>query len=79
MKDLTDEEAVALDKYYTNHIPKVGPNEGGFFSNRTRHLMPVDDLSAAYIRTAAEAEHKTPVEIIGQLVREKIASSAVSS
>jgi hypothetical protein len=74
MKDLTDEEAAVLDKYYTAHIPKVGPNEDGFFANRTRHLMPVDDLSAAYIRTAAEAEHKTPVEIIGQLVREKIAA-----
>jgi hypothetical protein len=76
MKDLTDEEAAALDKYYTVHIPKVGPNEGGFFANRTRCLMPVDDLSAAYIRTAAEAEHKTPVEIIGQLVREKIAAAS---
>ncbi|AEF82970.1 hypothetical protein TREAZ_3242 [Leadbettera azotonutricia ZAS-9] len=38
--------------------------------------MPVDELSAAYIRSACEAEHKTPVEIIGQLVREKIAATA---
>ncbi|GHU11477.1 hypothetical protein FACS1894151_11160 [Spirochaetia bacterium] len=78
MKDLTDEEAAALDEYYTTHIPKVGPNEGGFFANRTRRdtcsasvMMPVDDLSAAYIRSACEAERKTPVEIIGELVREK--------
>jgi hypothetical protein len=75
MKDLTDEEAAALDEYYTTHIPKVGPNEGGFFANRTRCLMPVDDLSAAYIRSAAEAEHNTPTEIIGELIREKIAVS----
>ncbi|WP_043923099.1 hypothetical protein [Leadbettera azotonutricia] len=76
MKDLTDEEAAALDEYYTSHIPKVGPNEGGFFANPARRLMPVDELSAAYIRSACEAEHKTPVEIIGQLVREKIAATA---
>ncbi|GHV57744.1 hypothetical protein AGMMS49579_24050 [Spirochaetia bacterium] len=76
MKDLTDEQAAALDEYYTSHIPKVGPNEGGFFANRTRRLMPVDDLSAAYIRSACEAEHKTPAEIIGELVREKLSVSA---
>jgi hypothetical protein len=75
MKDLTDEQAAALDEYYTSHIPKVGPNEGGFFANRTRRLMPVDDLSAAYIRSACEAEHKTPAEIIGELVREKLSVS----
>ena len=76
MKDLTDEEAAALDEHYTTHIPKVGANEGGFFANRAVRLMPVDDLSAAYIRSACEAEHKTPVEVIGQLVREKISASA---
>jgi hypothetical protein len=76
MNDLTDKEAAALDAYYTAHIPKVGPNEGGFFANRTRRLMPVDDLSAAYIRSAADAAHKTPAQIIGELVREKLAVSA---
>jgi hypothetical protein len=76
MNDLTDKEAAALDEYYTTHIPKVGPNEGGFFANRTRRLIPVDDLSAAYIRSAAEATHKTPTQIIGELVREKLSVSA---
>jgi hypothetical protein len=78
MKDLTDKEAAALDEYYTTHIPKVGPNEGGFFANPTRRLIPVDDLSAAYIRSACEAEHKTPAEIVGQLVREKIAGGCLA-
>jgi hypothetical protein len=79
MNDLTDKEAAELDEYYTTHIPKVGPNEGGFFANRTRRdtcfasvMMPVDDLSAAYIRSAAEAEHKTPMDIIGDLVRKEL-------
>jgi hypothetical protein len=76
MKDLTDKEAAALDEYYTSHIPTVGPNEGGFFANRTRHLMPVDDLSAASIRSACEAEHKSPTQIIGEMVRERIAVAA---
>ncbi|MHC6204158.1 hypothetical protein ACYULU_13315 [Breznakiellaceae bacterium SP9] len=72
MKDLTEEEAVALDEYYTTNIPKVDPNEGGFFA-RTRRLMPMDDLSVAYIHSACEATHKTPAEIIDCLVREKMA------
>ncbi|MDR1956187.1 MAG: hypothetical protein LBQ30_04960 [Treponema sp.] len=75
MNDLTDEEAAALDEYYTTHIPHVGLNEGGFFANRTRRLMPVDDLSAAYIRAACEVEHKTPAQIIDELIREKLAVS----
>ncbi|MDR1909833.1 MAG: hypothetical protein LBQ35_07985 [Spirochaetaceae bacterium] len=75
MNDLTDEEAAALDEYYTAHIPKVGPNEGGFFANRTRRLMPVDDVSATWLRVQSEATHKTPTEIIGELIREKIAVS----
>jgi hypothetical protein len=46
-----------------------------FFANRTRRLMPVDDLSAIWLRIRAEATHKTPTEIIGELIREKIAVS----
>ena len=72
MNDLTDKEAALLDEYYTTHIPRVGPNEGGFFANRTHRLMPVDDLSAAYLRSAAEAAHKTPMDIIGDLVRKEL-------
>ena len=72
MTDLTDKEAAMLDEYYSTHIPKVGPNEGGFFANRTCALMPVDELSAAYIRSAAEAARKTPMEVIGELVRKEL-------
>jgi hypothetical protein len=36
----------------------------------------LDDLSAGYIRSKADAAHKTPTEIIGEMVREKIAATA---
>jgi hypothetical protein len=36
--------------------------------------MP-DDVSATWLRVQAEADHKTSTEIIGELVREKIAAS----
>jgi hypothetical protein len=37
----------------------------------------VDSLSEDYLFTKAIAGHKTPTEIIGELVREKTASSSV--
>ncbi|GHV76073.1 hypothetical protein AGMMS49942_08940 [Spirochaetia bacterium] len=39
-----------------------------------RSFYALDDLSAAYITARAEAVHKEPSEIIGELVREKIAA-----
>jgi hypothetical protein len=36
-------------------------------------MVILDPFSAGYIKSAAEAEHKTPAEVIGELVREKIA------
>ena len=36
----------------------------------------LDAVSADYIQTKAEAFHKTPADIIGELVREKISASA---
>jgi hypothetical protein len=37
--------------------------------------ITVDDLSADYLTTKAIATHKTPAEINGEMVREKIAAS----
>jgi hypothetical protein len=35
-------------------------------------MVLLDELSAGYIRSRADAAHKSPTEIIGELVREKI-------
>jgi hypothetical protein len=39
-------------------------------------MFAVDALSAQYFTAKATAEHKTTMEIIGELVREKIAASS---
>jgi hypothetical protein len=36
----------------------------------------LDAISANYLITKAEAAHKTPAQIIGELVREKLAATA---
>jgi hypothetical protein len=38
-------------------------------------LVEVDKLTAGWLRTKAASTHKTPTELIGELVREKIAVS----
>jgi hypothetical protein len=76
MKDLTDEEYDALDEELTRTIPKLGPNGTGFLSQREARRMGLDNLSVNYLWTKAVADHKTPAQIIGELVRKEIALSA---
>jgi hypothetical protein len=40
-------------------------------------MVMLDQFSAGYIKSVAEAEHKTPAEVIGELVREKVAAVSV--
>jgi len=79
MVDLTEEEYDALDDYYTRNPPKVDPakNGTGFFTRRTAaaRTITIDSLSADYLAIKAMATNKTPAEIIGEMVRERIAAS----
>jgi len=79
MARMTEEEAWALDEYYTTHTPKLsGDGKSGFFAKRAAKgdtFILVDDLAATWLRVKAEAAHKTSTQIIGELVREKITSS----
>jgi len=75
MPDLTEEEYDALDEYWTKNTPKVGPNGTGFVSRREARLFGLDDLSADYLLTKAIADHKTPAEIINEMVRERLAAA----
>jgi hypothetical protein len=78
MARMTDEEADALDEYYTKNPPTPGPNGTGFFTQRrkTARSITIDDLSADWLLTKAIADHKTPADIIGEMVRERIAATA---
>lgn len=70
---MTEEEYDALDELLTKTTPKVGANGTGFVSKRNAKLFGLDDLSLNYLVTRALATHKSPAEIIGSMVREKIA------
>jgi hypothetical protein len=74
MPDLTEEEYDALDEKWTKTTPKAGPNGTGFFAQRkAARSITVDSLTADYLLTRAIADHKTPADIISELVKEKMA------
>jgi hypothetical protein len=75
MAEMTEEEADALDELWTRTTPKVDPGKPGFFARQGFKMVSLDKLSAAYIMARAEATRKTPEEIIGDLVREKLAAN----
>jgi hypothetical protein len=74
MPTMTDEEADVLDELLTKTTPKL-TNIPGIFARQQSLLGNLDEVTANYILTKAEAYHKTPSEIIRELVREKIAVS----
>ena len=74
MKEMTDEEADTLDEYYTKNPPKVDPARNGGFAKKSFRMVALDRISEDYLLTRAIAVHKTPTEIISELVREKISA-----
>lgn len=71
METMTEEEAFALDEYYTKNPPKVDPSKA-----RIRiPMVRIDNTTAEYLNKKAKTTHQTPADIIGELVREKIAVS----
>ena len=70
---MTDEEADALDEYYTKNPPKVDPRKNGGFAKKSFKMVALDDLSANYLITRALADHKTPTELISDMIRREMA------
>jgi hypothetical protein len=80
MARMTDEEAAALDEKWTKNPPKVGPNGTGFFAMRktaqrqAARMVTIDGLSADYLLTKAIAAHKTPADIISDMIQREMVS-----
>jgi len=74
MARMSEEEAHYWDDYYTKNPPKPGPNGTGFFSQRKAALsITVDSETANYLTSKAFTDHKTPAQIVSEMVREKLA------
>ena len=79
MPRLTDEEYAALDAKWTCETPRVNWSRPGAFARDRLLLESLDALSANYIHAKAEATGQTPAEVIGALVREKVAAIAAGT
>jgi hydroxymethylglutaryl-CoA reductase len=76
MPDLTEEEYDALDEQYTRNPPKVsGDGKSGFFMKHKGNIIIVNDITAAYLRAHADAAHKTPSELVDEMIKERIAAA----
>ena len=79
MPRMTEEEAWALDEEVTKNPPKVsGDGKSGFFMKHKNEIVILDSVSATWLRLKSEITQKSATEIIGELVREKIASEATA-
>ena len=72
MARMTDEEADALDELLTKTTPRIRAGEGGFFTRQRDLLNALDPISANYIRSQAEIKHKSPAQVIGDLVLKEL-------
>ena len=75
MRDMTEEEANALDEELTRNTPRVDFSKPDIFIRQRELLNMLKPAATDYIMTRALATHQTPVQIIGELVGEKIAAA----
>ena len=69
---MTEEEADALDEEITNADITLKPGGGGIFMRQRELVNALDRVSADYIMTRAMATNKMPLQILGEVVHEKI-------
>jgi len=79
MPRLTDEEYAALDEKWTQETPEVNFSRPGTFARQRLLLESLDTVAANYIHVRAEADRKTPAQIIGAMVRKEMAVRLSSS
>ena len=78
MARMTEEEAWALDDYVTNNEITLGPNGSDWLSQREMRLMGLSNMTVNYLLTKATAVHKSPAEIINEMVGKEIAVGATA-
>ena len=72
---MTEQEARELSDLLTRTDPEIGANGTGYLSMlEARHIMGLDNLTINYLLTKASEAHTTPAQIIGEMVRERIAA-----
>ena len=75
MARMTEEEADYWDELVTNTDIKLIPGKKGIFTRQRELIEALDRASADYIMTRATATDKMPLQILNEMVHEKILSN----
>ena len=74
MARMTEEEAWELSNYVANNEITLGPNGSGWFSRREAQPWGLENSTVKYLLQKAAEDHKSPAQIIDELVCEKMAA-----
>ena len=74
--DMTDEEYDALDEELTRNPPRIISNGSDWLSQRELRISGLKNMTIQYLLTKAKATNKSPIQIIDELVSEKITAAA---
>ena len=74
---MTDSECEYWDEFVTKNPVKLGPDliKHGIKPGFAHHYLPLNELDLdviEYLRKQVEASHKSQIQIINDLVREKL-------
>ena len=73
MPKMTVEEARAFNDYFINNTVTLGPNGSGWLTQQEMRNLGMQNETVQYLFTRANELHKTPAQIIDELVCEKLA------
>ncbi|MCL2832768.1 MAG: hypothetical protein FWD78_06330 [Treponema sp.] len=73
---MTEEEADKLDVEITNADITLKPGKGGIFTRQKELLDAMDRTNSEYIITRAIAANKMPLQILDEMIHEKIIANA---
>jgi len=73
---MTEEEAITFSDYFINNKVTLGPDGSGWLSQRELRLLGLKNMTVNYLITKAKVDHKSPTQIIDELVGKEIAASA---
>ena len=74
MPRMTDKEAQTLADEFAKNPPKVtGDGKSGFFMKHKGNIIILDDVAATWLRVTSESAHKTPSDLVNEMIRERMA------
>ena len=75
MAKMTDEEADALDELWTRTTPEIDVSKPGFLTRKGFTMISLDTVTATYLQAKAAVSHRSPSEIISDLIRKELAET----